>query len=840
MNERALSKGLNLSSLRVLIIFLFFMVNLVSGCRSLGDFPPGPLDVFTGTDDTLEQPFQALDNIDPRIREMGAFALGRISPIKNHYMETYVKDLDLSDDAKTMKAIEDMGELATNMGPVVDALANSARDYDSNVRYEALASLKLIFDQLIIIAGPLNELETLYASEKVQIVKASEKTMGITNDLDEKITKAMTLVLNDPIRKVRKLAEKFMLKSKEKPKKFFVAGAKTTEDVKVEEPPQVVMKTDKAVSEGAKAEEKIEAGEETKEKVPDVVKVEEEQAQAVLKTEEKAPENIKIEEQPPIVVRPEEKVAEDLKINEKPEPVKTEPEKVVAPDPTPEITDKIDEESEPSKNIERFLKQLESFELANRRFALLAMAPFIEKELLPVEETIGSVKKGDITLRIEAADSIVERADRMEEVVAALCHATEDVDTEMRIKSLKNLGNILAFLSSALNPFEKAPKEIEDVLTKEKADVEHLVRIQIDQFKKSSEEGIEKISQLIITTVPFFLKSFDDKSLDVRNAAGEGLRSLLTRSEEITPLNPVWEKIFQKMKLTPNDIKTRLLMNDLENPGVDSARVAARAIGEMGTVAKNAVPSLIKVIRNRENLHVHYKYVQMDAMAALGSMGAVADEAVPALMDQLGDIRFEIRSAAVLALGRIGGKNGTSMVLELLEKDKSSLVRESAAQALSNMDPAECIEKVYVILFKALKDSSNEIRQNAFTTLAAYELLNRGAGIIMWKPSDKGVNGYRVCSGKSKSPADCMDTGLSTVFRLGDFKTIPREGKDVEVKALLNETTENVEFKYIDIMSLLEKSASSETNQGLKEKKNKTLLELMKNLLNKSNTKKSD
>jgi hypothetical protein len=41
-------------------------------------------------------------------------------------------------------------------------------------------------------------------------------------------------------------------------------------------------------------------------------------------------------------------------------------------------------------------------------------------------------------------------------------------------------------------------------------------------------------------------------------------------------------------------------------------------------------------------------------------------------------------------------------------------------------------------------------------------------------------------------------------------------------------------------MSLLEKSASSETNQGLKEKKNKALLELMKNLLNKNNTKKTE
>ncbi|MFA6008773.1 MAG: HEAT repeat domain-containing protein [Desulfobacteraceae bacterium] len=831
---------MNLLYFKVLCIFLFFLVNLVSGCRSLGVFSSGISGDFSGTENTLEQPFQALDNLDPRIREMGAFALGRLTPIKNHHMETYIKSLDLTDDEKTMKAIEEMGELATNMGPVVEALVNSTHDYDSRVRFEALASLKLIFDQLVVIVGPLNELENIYANEKDQIVKASEKTMGITNDLNGKITNANAVALKDPIRKIRKMAEKFMVKSKEKPQKFFIAGVMTSADVKVEEQPQAVIKTDEMVSDGAKTGEKIETVEQTIEKTPGDTKVEE-QTQPVMKTEEKTPESATIEEQPQVVIKSEEKVAEDVKIIEKQEPVKPEPEKIATPDPTPEITDKIDEESEPSKNINRFLKQLESFELANRRFALLAMAPYIEKELSPVEETIGSVKKGDIALRIEAADSIVERADRMEEVVAALCHATEDVDTDMRTKSLKNLGNILSFLSGALNPFEKAPKEIEDVLTKEKAEVEHLVRIQIDQFKKSSEEGIEKISQLIVTTVPFFLNALDDKVLEVRNAAGEGLRSILSRSEEITPLNPVWEKVFQKVKLTPDDIKIRLLMNDLKNPGVDVARAAARSISEMGALAKNAVPSLIKVIRNRENLHVHYKYVQMDAMAALGSMGAIADEAVPALMDQLGDIRFEIRSSAVLALGRIGGKNGTAMILEMLEKDKSSLVRESAAQALSNMDPAECVEKVYVVLFKALKDSSNDIRLNAFTTLAAYELLNRGAGIIMWKSSDKNVNGYQVCTAKGKvATSDCMDTGMSTIFRLGDFKSIPREGKGIEVKALFNETVSAVEFKYIDIMSLLEKSASSETNPGLKEKKNKALLELMKNLINKGNTKKTD
>lgn len=840
MNDRSLSKGLNLIFLKGICIVLAFLVCLLSGCRTLGVFSQGNSDDVSGTDDTLEQPFQALDNLDPRIREMGAYGLGRLSPIKNNYMETYIKSLDFADAAKTMKAMEEMGDLATNMAPVVDALVSSSRDYDSRVRFEALASLKLIFEQLVIIVEPLSELQNLNTNEKEQIVKSAEKTLGITQELNGKITNAMAFALKDPVRKVRKLAEKFMITAKEKPRKVMISGVKAPEGAKVEENTQAVMKTEEKVAKGAKVEEKPQTGMKSEEKIAEAVNVEE-KPQVVMKTEEKVTEGPKVEETPHAVIKSEEHVSQDGKINENSEPIKAESEETTIPISTPETSEKIDQEVDSSKNIDRFLKQLESFELSNRRFALMAMAPYIEKELSPVQETIGSVKKGDIALRIEAADNIVERAERMEEVVSALCRATEDVDREMRTKALKNLGNILSPLAGSLNTFETAPKEIEDVLTKEKVEVDHLVRIQIDQFKKSSVEAIEIITRMIEKTVPFFLKSLDDNVLDVRSAAGEGLRSILSRSEEEIPLKPVWEQVFQKVKLTPDDIKIRLLMNDLANPGVDAARSAARSIGEMGAVARNAVPSLIKVIRNKENLHVHYKYVQMDAMAALGSMGSAAGEAAPALMDQLGDIRFEIRSSAVLALGRIGGKVGTAQVVEMLEKDKSSLVRESAAQALSNMDPSECVDKVYVVLFKALKDSSNEIRMNAFSTLAAYEFLNRGAGIIMWKPSDKSVTGYCVCYGKGNvGSSDCIDMGLGTAFRLGDFKTVSREGKGIEVKAFINETLTSVEYKFIDIMSLLEKSASNETSFGLKEKKNKALLELMKNLINKGDAKKTE
>lgn len=816
-----------------------------------------------------------MDDIDPKVRKKGATALGQITPVKNRYMDIYVAGLDPRDSQKTLKSIADIGDMVENTGPVVEALANACRDYDAGVRHESIASLQLIYQQIVLAIAPLNKLVTAMKSEENEsnesIIKAADETLRITENQIQKIVTTMTTSQNDPVRSNRNLTEKFMYMAKNRPRAILqkkpLAPGKIREEEILEtveptakkpqdssekfsdqEPEEVLVPMPEVVSpKKDSVVEKEEKGSYLADSAPAIV-----DSTPVLSVtgnlvaaEKEGPDK---KEDTTVAAAKEEPAAKALTDEalenstvKKPESLDGSETAVLTP-PAPEKkdADKKEETHSSDQAVAGYLRQLESFELANRRFALASMTAFIQNELMPAQEKIGSVTKGDIAIRSKAVEDINERVRRMENLVAALCRSSEDVDTEIRARSLKNLAEMISPLCLVLEPFESAPKEIEDTLTREKVDVDPLVRIQIDQFKRATGEGTRRVSQMVEKTVPFFLKSLNDPKIEVRNGAGEGLKGILAGSSGQDPLKPVWATIFTNLDMKPVDVKIHLLMNDLESPGVDLARSAARDLTELGPVAVAAVPALIKVVKNRSNLHVHYKYVQMDAMAALGNMGKEAAAAVPALKEQLGDIRFEIRSSAVLALGQIGGKDGTTEIVDMLENDKSALVRESAAYALSSLDLSDCLDKAYSLLFKTLRDSSATTRMNAFNALAAQELKNRAAGILRWKPAAKVPNHYRVCAGAAPNGGkECLDAGLSTVFRLGDFKNVPRGGQGVEVLAVREESSEPVTYQFVDVVSILEKSATSESNATMKEKKNKALLELMKSLLVSSGIKQS-
>ena len=876
VNDRRWHVGVRRLSLVGMVHVLVLAALFSSGCRTLKapSFSAITESIAPG-DGSQEQPFEALDDIDPKVRKKGATALGQITPVKNRYMDIYVAGLDPRDSQKTLKSIADIGDMVENTGPVVEALANACRDYDAGVRHESIASLQLIYQQIVLAIAPLNKLVTDMKSEESEsnesIIKAADETLRITENQVQKIVTTMTTAQNDPVRSNRNLTEKFMYIAKNRPRAILQKKPLATAKIREEEILETVEPTAKKPQDSA---EKIsdQEPEEVLVTVPEVVSPEQD---PVVEKEEKGSS---LADSAPVIVdsTPVLPVTGDLVAVEKEGPDKKEDTAVAAakeepaakaltdealensavkkpesldgsetavltpPAPEKKDTGKKEETHSSDQAVAGYLRQLESFELANRRFALASMTAFIQDELMPVQEKIGSVTKGDIAIRSKAVEDINERVRRMENLVTALCRSSEDVDTEIRTRSLKNLAEMISPLCLVLEPFESAPKEIEDTLTREKVDVDPLVRIQIDQFKRATGEGTRRVSQMVEKTVPFFLKSLNDPKIEVRNGAGEGLKGILAGSGGQDPLKPVWATIFTNLDMKPVDVKIRLLMNDLESPGVDLARSAARDLTELGPVAVAAVPALIKVVKNRSNLHVHYKYVQMDAMAALGNMGKEAAAAVPALKEQLGDIRFEIRSSAVLALGQIGGKDGTTEIVDMLENDKSALVRESAAYALSSLDLSDCLDKAYSLLFKTLRDSSATTRMNAFNALAAQELKNRAAGILRWKPAAKVPNHYRVCVGAAPNGGkECLDAGLSTVFRLGDFKNVPRGGQGVEVLAVREESTEPVTYQFVDVVSILEKSATSESNATMKEKKNKALLELMKSLLVSSGIKQS-
>jgi len=104
--------------------------------------------------------------------------------------------------------------------------------------------------------------------------------------------------------------------------------------------------------------------------------------------------------------------------------------------------------------------------------------------------------------------------------------------------------------------------------------------------------------------------------------------------------------------------------------------------------------------------------------AAAEALGDVSDdELVPrareALIRATDDLRPEVRSAAVLSLGELGGKEAAEAITRCLD-DGNSEVRQSAAVALGSAGDLSSVPA----LIKALEEGSADLRFQAATSLA--------------------------------------------------------------------------------------------------------------------------
>ncbi|MFL5339069.1 MAG: HEAT repeat domain-containing protein, partial [Gemmataceae bacterium] len=106
---------------------------------------------------------------------------------------------------------------------------------------------------------------------------------------------------------------------------------------------------------------------------------------------------------------------------------------------------------------------------------------------------------------------------------------------------------------------------------------------------------------------------------------------------------------------------------------------AAKALGDLGTPAQEAVPALIDVLRDKE------PEVKAPAAQALAQIGPAA---IPALRRELGDEDSRVRPWAAIALGLMG-PDGAKAVPDLLEvlKDKDAVLKVNAMRALGAIGP---------------------------------------------------------------------------------------------------------------------------------------------------------
>jgi HEAT repeat protein len=206
------------------------------------------------------------------------------------------------------------------------------------------------------------------------------------------------------------------------------------------------------------------------------------------------------------------------------------------------------------------------------------------------------------------------------------------------------------------------------------------------------------------------------------------------------------------------------LVKKLKDWGSDSVQIAvrteaAKALGQQGPAAKEAIAALVKTAKKDGDVHVREEAIRAlgrigrdavpdlikllkkdsreltraDAATALGEIGKDAREAVPALVDALHDPDDIVRLVVARAVGKMYVadkelKVAFQALAECATSDRSESVRISAVRTLATVGP-EAVPTLILVLetdssactdaADALADIGKEARQAAFALTEA-------------------------------------------------------------------------------------------------------------------------
>jgi HEAT repeat protein len=152
----------------------------------------------------------------------------------------------------------------------------------------------------------------------------------------------------------------------------------------------------------------------------------------------------------------------------------------------------------------------------------------------------------------------------------------------------------------------------------------------------------------------------------------------------------------------------------LSEPDPKVRACAAKQLGYIGTEAKDAVPNLIKLLRDEED-----RGVGVNISEALGDIGPETKSTVPERLEMIKDQDVYIRLYGAFALGyykpHISREKEVVKALTSAAKDKDGSVRWMAVRGLSRLGP---IAKDSVpTLIEILKDQKDPLRLHAAMAL---------------------------------------------------------------------------------------------------------------------------
>jgi predicted Zn finger-like uncharacterized protein len=149
------------------------------------------------------------------------------------------------------------------------------------------------------------------------------------------------------------------------------------------------------------------------------------------------------------------------------------------------------------------------------------------------------------------------------------------------------------------------------------------------------------------------------------------------------------------------------LIGKLGNTDAKDRAQAAQALGALGSDARVAIPSLVKLLGDRNDL------VKQFARGALTKIGPPAKGDVGVLVGLLADPAPEVRQYAAETLGVMGADaRPAAGALATAVQDKDPRVREQALRTLAKLGPP-VHDKVMQGLTDALKDPERNVRSAA-------------------------------------------------------------------------------------------------------------------------------
>jgi HEAT repeat protein len=336
---------------------------------------------------------------------------------------------------------------------------------------------------------------------------------------------------------------------------------------------------------------------------------------------------------------------------------------------------------------------------------LFLLIPFVgaqdpkTKKGPPLPDGLKALSHPDAKVRYRAAQTLADLGPLAKFALPELTELLKDKNMHVRVKAAEALWKIDKTPSVTLLP----------ILLQAIKDKDAGVRAAVPSV-------IALLGVKAKPALPALVGALKDKELDVKLAAITALGEIgpiakgtagdlleLTADKDFPLLEPFIGAALADL----GDGAIPALTVGLGHESTERCRVAAYALGTMGSSAEPAVPELAKALKRADVA------TRTSAVRALGKIGPTAKAALPQLEAILADKDATVRIEAALATWSISGQIKHITVLVKALDDESAAVRDRACQSLAVMKAGakDAVDPVAKLL------DDKELRLRAIMTL---------------------------------------------------------------------------------------------------------------------------